>query len=187
MNIESFPMNLSKNSDRAAELKPEHADGTSEKVSQYAQNADRLTARTARRIESKMNKSNWDEISRTFMGGDESKPPSTESPSADHTPTPWHMSTVSTSVGVCHKIGPLGSSTKIHYACLYDDCYSDIARDLVLLADAEFIVQACNVHDDLLAAAKAIINSSDYDDDNRPLMRNLRIAVAKAEGKSNDR
>lgn len=30
-----------------------------------------------------MNKSNWDEISRAFIGGDESKPPSTESPSID--------------------------------------------------------------------------------------------------------
>jgi len=76
--------------------------------------------------------------------------------SSTHTPTPWKMETVKTSVGVCHKIGPLGSSTKIHHACLYDDSYSDKSCDLVLLSDAAFIVRAVNSHDALLAACKEI-------------------------------
>ena len=54
--------------------------------------------------------------------------------------------------------------------------------------DAEFIVRACNAHDELLAAGKAFvedylgyINSDDYD---LPDPRALLAAIAKAEGKS---
>lgn len=61
---------------------------------------------------------------------------------AKYTPGPWELATVLTQIGVCHKIGRLGSSTKMKYACLYDDCYSDMPRDLQLLADARLIAQA---------------------------------------------
>ncbi len=55
---------------------------------------------------------------------------------------PISLETVRTSIGVCHKIGPLGISSKMQNACLYDDCYSDKPRDLVLLADAELFAHA---------------------------------------------
>lgn len=71
--------------------------------------------------------------------------------SQKHTPGPWKLETVRTSIGVCHKIGDLGSSTKLTSACLYDDCYSDKPRDLQLLADARLIAAA----PELLAALKA--------------------------------
>jgi len=47
-------------------------------------------------------------------------------------------------------VGRLGSTTKLNYACLYDDCYSNEPRDLQLLADARLIAAA----PDLLAACK---------------------------------
>src|SRR5580704_13904828 len=41
-----------------------------------------------------------------------------------HTPAPWPLETVNTSVGVCHKIGCFPSSRAHHpitYACVYED------------------------------------------------------------------
>lgn len=43
------------------------------------------------------------------------------------------------------------------------------------------IVHRVNNFDSLLEACRAILNSSDYSDDDRPLMRNLRNAVESAE------
>jgi hypothetical protein len=112
-----------------------------------------------------------------------------------HTPGPWTLETVRTSVGVCHQIGALGSSTKIKSACLYDDCYSDQPRDLQLLADARLIAAA----PELLEAAKsatsalrvALMQSLDvmlYDSEqewkaainNHPTLKALNAAIAKA-------
>ena len=62
---------------------------------------------------------------------------------------PWKLETVKTSVGVCHKIGPLGNATKLKDACLYDDCYSAVPRDLQLLADAHLIVAAPDMYEAL--------------------------------------
>ena len=71
-----------------------------------------------------------------------------------HTPGPWKLDTVRTSVGVCHKIsglnGRLGSGTKLTHACLYDDCYSDQPRDLQLLADARLIAAAPELYQAVL-------------------------------------
>ncbi len=61
---------------------------------------------------------------------------------AKATPAEPKHEVVRTSVGVCHKIGPLGNSTKIKVACLYDDCYSDVPRDLQLAADADLFAHA---------------------------------------------
>ena len=114
-----------------------------------------------------------------------------------HTPGPWRLETVKTQVGVCHKIGELGSSTKLNHACLYDDCYSDKLRDLQLLADAHLIVAA----PELLEACKSILahlesgalvrnTSKDHESDwaikQIPLLRDLAAlgeAISKAEGK----
>jgi hypothetical protein len=89
-----------------------------------------------------------------------------------HTPGPWKLETVRTSVGVCHKIGPLGEFTKIKSACLYDDCYSDKPRDLQLLADAYLIASA----PDLLEALKDVLDGPDY-----PNYNLIREVIRKAE------
>lgn len=106
-----------------------------------------------------------------------------------HTPGPWTLETVQTSVGVCHKIGPLGNSTRLHSACLYDDCYSDRARDLQLLADASLIAAA----PELLEALKAATEEIDWMCANstlrisavkeRPAFQQIKAAIAKAEGR----
>lgn len=65
---------------------------------------------------------------------------------AKHTPGPWHVTTVRTSVGVCHKVGPFpgkkeGDSPR--HACLYADYPSaDNPRDAELLANARLIASS---------------------------------------------
>ena len=69
----------------------------------------------------------------------------------------WKLETVRTSVGVCHKIGPLGSSTQIKFACLYDDCHAAVPRDIQLFEDALLIAAAPETkrqRDELLEALK---------------------------------
>lgn len=98
----------------------------------------------------------------------------------EHTPGPWNLETVRTSVGVCHKIGPLGSETKIKNACLYDDCYSDQPRDLKLLADAVLIAAA----PELLDTLKQALRESMCDGDLccHDWHEAARSIIAKAEG-----
>jgi len=94
-----------------------------------------------------------------------------------HTPGPWNLETVKTSIGVCHKIGPLGASTKINSACLYDDCYSDKPRDLQLLADAHLIAAA----PELVKALEAIQDECEHQDSSVDRVIYRRIgSVAKA-------
>lgn len=78
---------------------------------------------------------------------------------AKFTPGPWELETVRTQVGVCHKIGKLGSSTRITSACLYDDCYSDKPGDLQLLADAHLIAAAPDMYEALKAAREKALAS----------------------------
>jgi hypothetical protein len=75
----------------------------------------------------------------------------------NHTPGPWQLETVKTQVGVCHKIGKLGSSTKLNYACLYDDCYSAEPRDLQLLADARLIAAAPDTYKELASSTAILV------------------------------
>ena len=110
------------------------------------------------------------------------KPTSTDSSHSDsstvkHTPGPWSLETVRTSVGVCHQIGPLGCSTKLKSACLYDDCYSDRARDLQLLADARLIAAAPELLEALKEAAKYVV----FAGNDHPVMHQIVAAISKAE------
>jgi hypothetical protein len=83
------------------------------------------------------------------------------------TPGPWTLETVRTSVGVCHKIGRLGSSTKLNHACLYDDCYSAEPRDLQLLADARLIAAAPELYEALEVLVDSIA-------ERYPMLRDLK-------------
>lgn len=48
-----------------------------------------------------------------------------------------------------------------------------------IAANAEFVVRACNAHDDLLAACEALMNSLPYD---KPAVAQAKAAIAKARG-----
>jgi len=76
-----------------------------------------------------------------------------------HTPGPWYLETVRTSIGTCHKIGPFPSNGAYGetYACVYADnineCdygYSKTGDEL--LSNARLIAAA----PDLLAALKSV-------------------------------
>lgn len=105
-------------------------------------------------------------------------------PNMKHTPGPWTLETVRTQVGVCHKIGKLGSTTKLNYACLYDDCHSAEPRDLQLLADAKLIVaapallEACKIAAAELSGRTSLGITTIAE-------KTLRAAISQAEGKSN--
>jgi len=64
------------------------------------------------------------------------------------------METVTTSVGVCHKIGPFSKDKhgRENHACIYDDCNANVPEwyNKELLANARLIAAA----PDLLAALK---------------------------------
>lgn len=76
-----------------------------------------------------------------------------------HTPPPWTMETVPTSVGICHKIGPFPGSCgrDIGHACIYvDGQHAPQARtgkEAELLANAVLMTAA----PDLLAACEGIL------------------------------
>lgn len=90
----------------------------------------------------------------------------------------WTLETVKTQVGVCHKIGPVGSSTKIHHACLYDDCYSNEPRDLQLLADAKLIAAAPDLYEACRAAVEYAENGVNA---SATLLDYMKLALAKAD------
>lgn len=116
-----------------------------------------------------------------------------------HTPGPWTLETVNTSVGICHKIGPFPSNSGIHptaSACVYADNIrmDDVGHSKVgdeLLANARLIAAA----PDLLAVVKALdadwSTEGDPDAPNWPIAESTRgiwkaarAAIAKAEGRS---
>ena len=75
-----------------------------------------------------------------------------------HTPGPWGMETVQTSVGICHKVGPFPSTgyLKSNHACIYVDGRAsggDSNAD-ELLANARLIAAA----PDLLEALRPFAN-----------------------------
>jgi hypothetical protein len=85
---------------------------------------------------------------------------------AKHTPWPWQIGNFTPSNIYTCSDGPVNVA----------ECRRN--------ADAQFIVRACNAHEDLIAAARAICEPDDgYSFDSRKL-KNLRAALAKAEGKA---
>ena len=113
-----------------------------------------------------------------------------------HTPGPWTLETVPTSIGSCHKIGPFPSGRLASgtYACVYADGIrigvdDNIPMAVELLANARLIAAA----PDLLAALQQLVaatwglapaTSADgcYTDD--PKERDARAAIAKATGEA---
>lgn len=113
-----------------------------------------------------------------------------------HTPGPWHLETVKTSVGVCHKVGPFPPSRtgeKPRHACLYADYPSEHRpSDIELFANARLISAA----PDLLAALESALpyvqrvsgsaptqpHNTKKRDDAVKVARTIEAAIAKAKG-----
>lgn len=85
-----------------------------------------------------------------------------------HTPGPWTLETVKTSVGVCHKIGSFPKRVSVtngerSYGCVYEDGSSAIVEmergtlNSELLANARLMAAA----PDLLAALKSLLHDID--------------------------
>ena len=71
-----------------------------------------------------------------------------------HTPGPWSLETVKTSMGICHKVGPFPwKNGQQNHACIYADFPSKGPIEEELLANARLIAAA----PELLAAAQAAI------------------------------
>lgn len=115
----------------------------------------------------------------------DSRTASTVAPSA-HTPGPWQLATVKTSIGVCHKVGPFPGN-RVHpvtYACVYEDgmhLWRIMDRmDSELLANAHLIAAA----PDLLVALKELVSSMEpYETDTFANCERARAAIARAEGR----
>jgi hypothetical protein len=98
--------------------------------------------------------------------------------SAQHTPAPWTLSTVPTSAGICHKIGPFPwKHGEQNHACIYGDYSSHDGSgpfEAELLANARLIKAAPT----LLAALQGML----FDDDQDEARRNAVAALVSATG-----
>jgi len=98
---------------------------------------------------------------------------------AEHTPTPWHTEPGDIP-GTLSIRGPNGQAIA---------SFGNQRRWLStteVVANAEFIVRACNAHDDLLAACKAahrILTEDGSLEEIHKAVRQCELAIAKAEPK----
>lgn len=100
---------------------------------------------------------------------------------AKHTPGPWTLETVKTSIGCCHKIGKFPSLRENGgYACVYDDGSPVQHPKPELLANARLIAAS----PDLLAVCKAAKKYLEPEliEPGRSIFWDLVSAIAKAEG-----
>lgn len=101
-----------------------------------------------------------------------------------HSPGPWHLETVATSVGICHKIGPfppLRPADGPSHACIYVDGRYRPNDDPVSLANARLIAAA----PELLAACKLAVAELGPDSEGDrcwQAFKALTDAITKAEG-----
>lgn len=106
-----------------------------------------------------------------------------------HTPGPWVMDTIQTSVGICHRIGPFPprrpDDETVRHACLYADYPSGSnPADRELEANARLIAAAPELLEALEDLKREIILSDvdmDYIDSHfRPWIEKARAAIARA-------
>lgn len=106
---------------------------------------------------------------------------------SNHTPGPWTLETVQTSVGWCHKVGPFPwRDGKQNHACVYDDYASGHFGTPELIANARLIAAAPELLE-ALERLKCEIILSDVDMDYieshfRPWLSKADAAIAKAKG-----
>lgn len=79
---------------------------------------------------------------------------------AAHTPGPWSMATVPTSVGSCHKIGPFpnGAARVETYACVYAD------GQRIGIDDESAVSKELKANASLIAAAPDLLEALDSAD-----------------------
>lgn len=110
----------------------------------------------------------------------------------NHTPGPWPLATVKTSVGLCHRIGDFPSTSHIPgrertYGCVYEDgtskwrLHDNGSFDSELLANARLMAAA----PDMLEALKRSLDwlSSYPGGCALAVYEDARVAIAKAEGR----
>ena len=100
-----------------------------------------------------------------------------------HTPGPWVIETVPTSVGICHKIGPFPprrpDDVTSRSACLYADYPSGYnPADNELYANARLIAAA----PELLEALEELIAATNHLEPCPATADKARAAIAKAKG-----
>lgn len=101
-----------------------------------------------------------------------------------HTPGPWELVTVPTSVGSCHRIGQFPSRVDGEFtaACVYADGIrpgvdDSLSRAQMLLANARLMAAS----PELLSALEALITSVDHTAYGAAIST-ARAAIAKATG-----
>ena len=105
-----------------------------------------------------------------------------------HTPGPWGLETVPTSIGSCHKIGPFPNigAREETYACVYADNVriSDYGSSGIgdeLLANARLIASAPEILK-ILIDCVPYLESSGWTG-GAPLAARINVTIAKIEGK----
>ncbi|WP_179364482.1 hypothetical protein [Pseudomonas aeruginosa] len=98
-----------------------------------------------------------------------------------HTPGPWVMDTIPTSVGICHRIGPFPprrpDDETVRHACLYADYPSGFnPADRELEANARLMTAAPELLEALQACIQQITALCSADD----VPDQARAAIAKA-------
>lgn len=106
-----------------------------------------------------------------------------------HTPGPWVMDTIPTSVGICHRIGPFPprrpDDETVRHACLYADYPSGFnPADRELEANARLIAAAPCLLEALEDLKREIILSdvdmAYIDSHFKPWIEKARAAITKA-------
>jgi len=91
------------------------------------------------------------------------------------TPSPWTLESGRAVGSVIAEVGD--------YSITAPDDVHDWSNNFVEQADAEFIVRACNAHDELLEACKLLLSGAD---DYQTGVAEAEAAIAKATGGGND-
>jgi len=104
-----------------------------------------------------------------------------------HTPGPWPLETIPTSVGIVHKIGrwPGVHGNAVSSACVYVDNHSLDERTALadeLLANARLIAAAPDMLAACIQAHAVLFSDSEPDGWSRETQTMLAAVIAKAEG-----
>lgn len=106
--------------------------------------------------------------------------------SAKHTPGPWILMTVPTSVGSCHKVGPFPNGSRSEtFACVYADGLrkgidDELPAAQELVANARLIAAA----PDMLVALRRAALALAFAAESSPAMRDDYEAVSAAIAKA---
>jgi hypothetical protein len=105
-----------------------------------------------------------------------------------HTPGPWTVETVTTSCGVCHKVGPWPHEWrggKMMHACIYDDYPPRPEGTDIMRANARLIAAAPEMLEALrVMTALTRLRFGNSDADVYGQIQKAEAAISKAEGRT---